>query len=260
MCNHKIKYSENTLIELQNIYKSIKEDDLAISACNQEIDNKVQDILHYIELKVFNVPEGYFAVKELKDLLKDKRENLDKKKEILEMMNFFNGKVNFNGMECSVTNVRACNNQMSNNIKKKASELKKEELIVNYGHLLEGSLNSDSYAIALAEMIKQYNVRRCELKMAMSVIEKNMNSLLAKIEFSSFGLIEGFNYAKLIKELRIERRKIKDEFDRYKYLDAVLLNNPKITSTVEKVEKQEELKQTRAYNPRVLKSYGVMRS
>lgn len=260
MCECKIRYSKDTLDELRNIYESAKKDDAAIILYNQEIDNKVQDILHYIELRTFNVPEGYFAVKELKTLLRKKRDNLDKKKEIAELINFFEGKCSFNETHEIVDSIRDCNKQATVNIIKKVNLVSREDCIVKYEHLLGGIDVSDSFAIVLAEMIKQYNDRRCELKIAMSTIEKNMNLILSKIEFSDFGLIEGFRFAQSIKELRTERRKIKDEFDRYKYLDAVLLNNSKILSTIEKVEKQEELKQTRKYSPRVLKSYGVMTS
>lgn len=253
-------YSKEIMGDLKNIYNKLKKDNDKIDSLNQNIDNEIQDILHYIELKSFNVPEGYFAIKDLKRLLIARRRNVNSKKEIKEILDFFNGKTNIVTLDRVVSDIRYINESATVKIVKKLKTIDKKDCLTSYESLLSGDKNSESFAILLSEMIKKYEEQRDSLKVAMSSVEKNMNLLLSKIEFSNFALIEGYEYAKMLKLLRIERRNIKDEFDRFKYLDAILLNNNKIKPSIEKVEKQEELKQKRVYTPRVLKSYGVMTS
>lgn len=260
MSDKGISYNSDTLSELKSMYKNLRNDEKKIVLLNQEIDNKIQDILHYVELKKFRVSDGYRAIKNLKDLLCEKRKNIDSRKEIIELLNFFEGKYNFTTANKNVVDIRDCNKQATIKILTKSNETTTESCLITHDHLFSDNVKSESFAIILAEMINQYNDRRTELKTAMSAVEKNMNLLLTKIEFGKFGLIEGYKFAKIVKEIRIERRRIKDEFDRFKYLDAVLLNNEKINPSVEKVKKQEELKQTRRYSPRVFKEYGIMTS
>lgn len=253
-------YSKKIIEDLKYTYKKLKSDCKKIDNLNLNIDNEIQDILHYIELKSFNVPEGYFAIKDLKRLLAEKRKNADSKKEIKEMLDFFEGKTDIVSLDKSVSDVRYINESATIKIIKKVKIIDKKDCVLSYENLLSGDKSSESFAILLSDMIKRYEEQRDSLKEAMSSIEKNMNLLLSKIEFSNFALIEGYEYAKMLKLLRTERRNVKDEFDRFKYLDAILLNNDKIKTSLEKVEKQEEFKQKRVYTPRVLKSYGVMTS
>lgn len=260
MEKNELFYNKKIMEDLKYTYKKLKSDSERIDNLNLNIDNEIQDILHYIELKSFNVPEGYFAIKDLKRLLIAKRKNINSKKEIKEILDFFNGQTNIIALDRTVSDIRYINESATVKIVKKLKTVNKEDCLTSYESLLSGDRNSESFAILLSEMIKKYEEQRDSLKAAMSSVEKNMNLLLSKIEFSDFALIEGYEYAKMLKLLRIERRNIKDEFDRFKYLDAILLHNDKVKSSLEKVEKQEELKQKRVYTPRVLKSYGVMTS
>lgn len=258
MGENELFYNKKIMEELKDTYIKLKSDSEKIDKLNIDIDNEIQDILHYIELKSFNVPEGYFAAKDLKRLLMTKRRNINDKKELKEVLDFFNGKTNITTLDRVVSDIRYVNESATVKIVKKLKTIDKKDCLTSYESLLSGCKNAESFAILLSEMMKNYEEQRENLKVAMSSVEKNMNLLLSKIEFSNFGLIEGYEYAKMLKSLRIERRNIKDEFDRFKYLDAILLHNEKIKSSVAKVEKQEVNKQKRVYTPRVLKSYGVM--
>ena len=253
-----IPYRENILIELENIYLNIQKDIGDIEKNNEEISDKIQDILHYLEIKKFNVPEGYFSVLELKQLLCDKRNNYETEKKNREILKLFEGCSNFKNTKSTVKGMIGSYNKINKGIEKKVTSIDTKYFEDNYKEIISDNLQSDSFATKLAEMLKDYKDRRDELKVAMSAIEKKLNLLLEKIEFSSFGLVDGYYFAKAIQQLRIERRNVKDEFNRFICLDLLLLNNDKVQNSVKKLEKTEVKKQTRRYKPRVLKSYGVM--
>ena len=255
-----IYYNESIMNDLKNIYEKIKIDKDRIDSINIEIDNKIQDILHYIELKVFNVPEGYFAIKDIKNLLSEKRKNIEAKKEILSLIDFFQGKSNFEETYDAIDGFSFFNKCAKSKIIKKVKRTTEEDISLYIDDLLLESKSSESFAIALAEMLKEYDNRRELLRQSMSSVEKKINLLLNKIEFSSFGLIEGYRIAKQLKDLRVKRRKIKDEFDRFTCLDNVLLNNTNIETSVKSLEQEESNKLNRKYTPRVFKNYGVMTS
>ena len=255
-----IYYNESVMDILKNVYENIKMDKDKINLINTEIDNKIQDILHYIELKVFNVPEGYFAIKDIKALLKEKRKNIEAKKDILSLIDFFQGKNSFEETSEAIDGFVFVKNCARSEIVKKIKATAEEEFNLYIDDLLLESTSIQSFAIALAEMLKEYDSRRELLRQRMSSIEKKINLLLNKIEFSNFGLIEGYKIAKQLKDLRIKRRKIKDEFDRFILLDNLLLNNSKIETSVKLIEEQETNKSNRKYTPRVFKNYGIMTS
>ena len=61
----------------------------------------------------------------------------------------------------------------------------------------------------MTETILKYN----ELKRQKVYLEGQMQDLYHVIEFSTFNVVDGYKLAKMLKDIRVQRREVKDEID-----------------------------------------------
>lgn len=93
-----------------------------------------------------------------------------------------------------------------------------------------------------------------------SLVEENkisdamIQDLLHSIEFENFNVVQGYKLAKQIKDIRIQRRELKNEFEAmqslYSFIQPMI---NKIEQADKRVDKILETQKRRIYTPRILK-------
>ncbi len=92
-----------------------------------------------------------------------------------------------------------------------------------------------------------------ELKAKQSELDKKEQDILHKIEFCSFSACEGYKLCSLLKEVRNEKRNVKNNLDKLNLLTPLTDKSfkNKVTKTISIIDKHNKKILKRTYRPRV---------
>lgn len=103
-------------------------------------------------------------------------------------------------------------------------------------------------SVQLLELFNLVNERYETLRKKMSMIDLQLQDLEHEIEFSEpFSVVKGYNYAKSMKNIRQQRRIIKDEFEVVQSLKNILDNNNLLFKKIDKWLKQQNYNSNNIY-------------
>lgn len=106
----------------------------------------------------------------------------------------------------------------------------------------------------LLSMFSEVKQTHDEFVKELSTQDKMTSDILHRIELGTFNACEGYKLCKKIKEVRQERRVIKDELEPLKKLHGTILTiKSKVQKSNKNIVKMEQNMQNRSYTPRVLK-------
>ena len=117
---------------------------------------------------------------------------------------------------------------------------------------LENKLNIADLQKALLEVSAQINLLKDNKKVfanKLSELDKEIDDILHFIEFNNFSACNGYKLCKALKELRLHRRKIKDNLEIIGVLESHTLTNVSLGHTNNAISGLDG----RKYTPRVLK-------
>ena len=111
---------------------------------------------------------------------------------------------------------------------------------------------------AVAEVFKDIETDYDKIKKQLSEVDLRISDVLHFIEDGGFNAYQGFIFAKKLQELRQDRRKVKDELDRYRTLMTNVVYKNK--GTLAEVQAAVMQKKERKYHPRRLTKEGVLKN
>lgn len=117
---------------------------------------------------------------------------------------------------------------------------------------LENKINIEDLQKALLEVSAQINLLKDNKKVfadKLSELDKEIDDILHFIEFNNFSACNGYKLCKALKELRLNRRKMKDNLEIIGVLESHTLTNVSLGHTNNAIAGLDG----RKYTPRVLK-------
>lgn len=117
---------------------------------------------------------------------------------------------------------------------------------------LENKINIEDLQKALLEVSAQINLLKDNKKVfadKLSELDKEIDDILHFIEFNNFSACSGYKLCKALKELRLHRRKMKDNLEIIGVLESHTLTNVSLGHTNNAIAGLDG----RKYTPRVLK-------
>ena len=78
----------------------------------------------------------------------------------------------------------------------------------------------------LEGLLEEFKVGFDDQRKRLSEVDLELSEILHELENVRFNVVEGYYYAKRIQELRVKRRLIKSEFEKYQRVNSQLIKNP----------------------------------
>jgi hypothetical protein len=113
---------------------------------------------------------------------------------------------------------------------------------------------ANDYILKIKSIISDISKDKDKLIKELTKYNYMQEDILHKIESSNFNAATGYYYSKLLKDVRTERRRIKNELEKlFSLYQSTTLYLEKLNSVNQTIENKEKKHSAPIYQPRVLK-------